>query len=64
MADYRKIMDLLLDQRSYATITEIVGCSRREVAAAKKLIMTRGITRALFQAMTDAEVQGLLGLCP
>lgn len=59
MADYRKIMDLLLDQRSYATITELVGCSRREVAAAKKVIATRGITRALFQPMTDAEVRGL-----
>lgn len=59
MADYRKIMDLLLDQRSYTTITEQLGCSRREVATAKKLITTRGITRARFQAMTDIEVRAL-----
>lgn len=57
MADYRKIMELLLDQRSYATITEMVGCSRREVAAAKKMITARGVTRTVLVSMTGAEVQ-------
>lgn len=59
MADYRKIMELILDGRSYATITETLGCSRREIAAAKKMITTRGgLTRTLLASMTDAEVGG------
>lgn len=56
MADYRKIMELLFDQRSYTTITEIVGCSRREVSAAKKVVSARGITRSQLVAMSDAEL--------
>lgn len=59
MADYRKIMELLCDQRSYTTITETVKCSRREVAAAKKTIEARGITHGHLKVMTDAEVQAL-----
>ncbi|WP_206750274.1 hypothetical protein, partial [Cryobacterium sp. TMS1-20-1] len=32
MADYRKILRLLLEGRSYRDVVEIVGCSHRDVA--------------------------------
>jgi hypothetical protein len=32
MANYRKIMDLLLSERSYRDIATIVGCSQRDIA--------------------------------
>ena len=32
MADYRAIMQQVLDGRSYAEIVQVVGCSRRDVA--------------------------------
>lgn len=59
MADYRKIMELLLDHRSYTSITEIVGCSRREISTAKKMITARSITHAALGSMSDTEVRNL-----
>ena len=32
MADYRRILGLLLEGRSYREVVEIVGCSHRDVA--------------------------------
>lgn len=32
MADYRRILVLLLERRSYRDVVEIAGCSHRDVA--------------------------------
>ncbi|TLP90507.1 IS21 family transposase [Nesterenkonia salmonea] len=44
MADYRTIMSLLLASRSYRQIGEMLGCSQRDVARARKVITEHGIT--------------------
>jgi len=59
VSNYRKIMELVLDGRSYNEIVEAVGCSRRDVSMVKKTITARGITAGLAESMTDAEVQAL-----
>lgn len=38
MADYRAIMSLVLQGRSYRDVVAAVGCSHRDVAAARKVI--------------------------
>ena len=35
MSNYRKIMEVVLDGRSYNDIIEAVGCSRRDVSLVK-----------------------------
>lgn len=59
MVDYQAIMTLALAGRSYAEITASVGCSRRDVATAKKTIATYGITAGQVGAMSPAEIAGL-----
>lgn len=59
MANYRKIMEMILDHRSYASIAEIQQCSRREIAAAKKAINARNITIGMLKSMTESELQAL-----
>ncbi|MDY7540796.1 IS21 family transposase [Cryobacterium sp. 5B3] len=59
MANYRKILELLLEGRSYNEVVEAVGCSRRDVSVVKKTITARGITAASAESMTDADVQVL-----
>ncbi len=56
MADYRAIMQQVLAGRSYAEIVGVVGCSRRDVALARKTIASAGITAARVGSMTDAEL--------
>ena len=59
MANYRKIMELALEGRSYSEIVEAVGCSRRDVSVVKKTVTARGITAGQIKSMTDADVQDL-----
>ena len=59
MADYRKIMVLVLEGRSYGEIVDAAGCSRRDVSAVKKTIAARGISAGAAASMTEAEVQVL-----
>ncbi|WP_241985107.1 MULTISPECIES: IS21 family transposase [Cryobacterium] len=59
MANYRKIMELVLQGRSYNEIVEIVGCSRRDISAVKKTITARSITAGSAESMTDTDIQAL-----
>ncbi|MDQ0277129.1 hypothetical protein QO003_001432 [Arthrobacter silviterrae] len=59
MADYRAIMTLLLQGRSYRQIVDAVGCSHRDVSAARKTIDDRGLGAAALAEMSDVEVAGL-----
>lgn len=59
MADYRMIMRLVFQGRSYREIVDAVGCSHREVSTARKTIADRGITAAGLAAMSDAELAEL-----
>ena len=45
MANYRKIMVLVLEGRSYGEIVEVAGCSPRDVSAVRKAIAARGWRR-------------------
>ena len=44
MADYRKILGLLLEGRSYREVVEIAGCSHRDVARVRQEVQERGLT--------------------
>lgn len=44
MTDYRAITALVIQGRSYREVVAAVGCSHRDVAAARKTIAARGIT--------------------
>ena len=59
MADYRAIMALLLQGRSYRQIVDAVGCSHRDVSAARKTLDDRGLNAAALTEMSDAELSGL-----
>jgi transposase len=59
VADYFKIMILVLEGRSYGEIVETVGCSRRDVSVVKKTVTARGISPGVAESMTDAELQAL-----
>lgn len=59
MADYRAIMALVLQGRSYREVVQAVGCSHRDVAAARKMITDRGISGQRLAEMSDAELQRL-----
>lgn len=54
--DYRKIVSLLLERRSYREIVAAVGCSHQTVAAAKKQLDERNITIDRLAQLTDAEL--------
>jgi hypothetical protein len=54
MANYRKIMDLLLSERSYRDIATIVGCSQRDIARTRRVINEHGITSS--QSITDEDL--------
>lgn len=54
MADYRRILGLLLEGRSYRDVVEIAGCSHRDVARVKHAIAEHGIDSAA--AVSDAEL--------
>ncbi len=54
MTDYRKILTLLLERRSYRDVAEVVGCSHRDVARVKQVIAVHGVESA--GAVSDAEL--------
>jgi hypothetical protein len=54
MADYRKILVLLLEGRSYREVVEIAGCSHRDVARVRQEVQERGLTSAV--AVSDTEL--------
>lgn len=58
MTDYRKIMGLLLEQRSYREISEVLGCSQKTVSAAKKIVVEYGLTENGLARLSDAEIAG------
>lgn len=59
VANYRRIMELVLEGRSYGEIVAAVGCSRRDVSAVKKTLAARGMCAGSVESMTDAEIAGL-----
>ncbi|MFT4157334.1 MAG: IS21 family transposase [Microbacterium sp.] len=54
MTDYRRILTLLLERRSYRDVVEVVGCSHRDVARVKQAIVDHGIEAAA--AVSDGEL--------
>ena len=46
MTDYRKILTLLFERRSYRDVTEVAGCSHRDVARVKQAIAVHGVESA------------------
>ena len=54
MVDYRKILGLLLEGRSYREVVEIVGCSHRDVVRVRQEIQQRGLTSTV--AVSDVEL--------
>lgn len=59
MADYRSIMTLLFQGRSYREIVDAVGCSHRDVATARTAIKGRGLTAQRLSEMLDEDLAGL-----
>ena len=53
MADYRRILGLLLEGRSYREVVEIVGCSHRDVARVRQEAHERGLTSAVTVSDTE-----------
>lgn len=46
MAEYRKILELVLEGRSYREVVEVVGCSHRDVSRVSGAVREQGVTRA------------------
>jgi len=46
VTDYRRIVALLVEGRSYREVVEMVGCSHRDVSRVKRVIEERGVTSA------------------
>lgn len=59
MANYRTIMELVLQERSYNEIVDILGCSWRDISTVKKTVVSRGITAGSIESMTEADIQEL-----
>lgn len=60
MADYRAIMRLLVQGRSYHEITASLNCSRRAISLASKALAERGITTAAkVEEITDDDLDDL-----
>jgi transposase len=56
LANYRKILELVLAGRSYSEIVESAGCSRRDVSRLKKVIDERCVTAATVVSEEDLEL--------
>ena len=48
VANFKQIIAMCLDGASYAQITHALGCSRREVSRAKKIIADEALTLERF----------------
>ncbi|MFX1821069.1 hypothetical protein PV768_14880 [Pseudarthrobacter sp. CC4] len=59
MADFKAIMTLAVAGRSYDEIVARAGCSRRDVAVAKKMIAAYGFTAGQIGAMSPQEIARL-----
>lgn len=60
MTDYRLVMSLLLQDRSYRDIEAIAGCSHRTVAKAKKVCHEHGLTAtSQVEALSVEEIDVL-----
>lgn len=60
MTDYRLVMSLLLQDRSYRDIEAIAGCSHRTIAKAKKVCHDHGlIATGQVDALSAEEIDGL-----
>jgi len=57
--DYHAIMSLLAKGRTYSEITASVGCSHRDVAAAKRTMTAAGITEQRLASLSAADLQDL-----
>ncbi|WP_244268692.1 hypothetical protein [Corynebacterium coyleae] len=51
MANFKQIIAMCLDGASYAQITHALGCSRREVSRAKKVIADEALTPERFRQL-------------
>ena len=51
MANFKQIIAMCLDGASYAQITHALGCSRREVSRAKKVISDEGLISEIFRQL-------------
>ena len=58
MADFRMIMGLVLQGRSYREIVAGAGCSHRDVSTARKAIETHSVTAESLATMSDDAVAG------
>lgn len=56
MVDYRRVLVLLLEGRSYRDVVEIVGCSHRDVARVSQSIRVHGVTATA--EVSDADLAG------
>ena len=60
MTDYRLVMSLLLQDRSYRDIEAIAGCSHRTIAKAKKVCHDHGLTAtSQVEALSGEEIDAL-----
>ena len=59
MTDYRRIMSLLLEGRSYREIGAITACSQTTIRTAKRVIDAEGLPLDRVRRLTDAEIAGL-----
>lgn len=59
MADFKAIMTLAITGHSYDEIVPSAGCSRRDVAAAKKVIAAYGFNAGQIGAMSPQEIARL-----
>ncbi|MCT2122505.1 IS21 family transposase, partial [Dietzia cinnamea] len=60
MTDYRLVMSLLLQDRSYRDIEAIAGCSHRTVAKARKVCREHGVTAtSQVEALSGEEIDAL-----
>ena len=56
LANYRRILELVIAGRSYSEIVELAGCSRRDVSRVKKAVDERGVTAATV--VSDEDLAG------
>jgi len=54
VTDYRRIVALLLEGRSYREVVEVVGCSHRDVSRVKQVVQERGVTAT--SAVSDEDL--------
>ena len=59
MTDYRRIMSLLLEGRSYREIGAMTACSQTTIRTAKRVIDAECFSLDGVRRLTDAEVAGL-----